>query len=42
MDDGTDGWMESFISSRRPLLNVITPMGNCKPEWANFDKNLIP
>ncbi len=24
MDDGTDEWMESFISSRRPLLYVIS------------------
>ncbi len=23
MDDGTDGWMERIISSRRPLLYVI-------------------
>ncbi len=39
MDDGTDGWMESFISSRRPLLYVISMESNQGIHLKNF---LIP
>jgi hypothetical protein len=41
MDDGTDGWMESFISSWRPLLGTsVSPVHNAQVCY--FKQLLIP